>query len=54
MSSLLTDGDALEHCPNCLHTISIDGLNDEDCECYCHQTLEEMVTWLQMIEERRG
>lgn len=52
--SLALDGDALSRCPNCLHTISLDGLNDPDCECYCHKAVDEMQEWLKTIEERRG
>jgi hypothetical protein len=51
--SVMTDGDALERCPNCFHTICLDGLNDPDCACYCHKAVEEMMTWLIDVEERR-
>jgi len=51
--SVIQDGGGLERCPDCFHTISIDGLNDEECECYCHMMTEEMQEWLSVIEERR-
>lgn len=54
MASALLDIDGdIPRCPDCLHTINVDGLNDEDCGCYCHKTLEEMKQFIQMIEERR-
>lgn len=53
MPSVLGDANAPERCPNCFHQINLDGLNDSDCLCYCHQSVSEMKEWLQMIEERR-
>lgn len=53
MADVLEDANGPERCPNCLHTINLDGLNDPDCPCYCHKAVDEMREWLSMIEERR-